>query len=271
MARVKQEVIIEVHAGLVELEENNPNVFKTCGLCSYQLFESMMDIANTTSAKPMTVCKEFAELYNKDRDERDQVTGRAFYERMRMVNLKEMKSLKSEHVTIKSSENNGQEDVIDQIKENDESKEQSSQDVQEDLEHKGSSAETSPMDVPMHLPKKEVETLSGANQFDENLSETDNQDELFDKTNSRLSQITGNDKAMLAKFYLKGLESIEGYFGFEAKIPHLPIKYLIDEEEIELKLLATAVYDGICKSEWFGEKDLGTFIDHLQQAVNSKS
>jgi hypothetical protein len=98
MARVKQEVIEATQDMISNLP---PEHIATCGLCNRTLFDNLSVIANKTGAPEKTVAYAFADQYNKDKREEDQITGKAFYERLQYIHRANDKELKSDGGSLK--------------------------------------------------------------------------------------------------------------------------------------------------------------------------
>lgn len=102
MARVKEDVRREAAEMIDQLPDE---ILGTCGLCNRTLFNELTQIEVKSGAPQMTVCEIFASRYNRTKREEDQVTAKAFRDRMQYlarVNAREL-SAESQQITKDTS------------------------------------------------------------------------------------------------------------------------------------------------------------------------
>ena len=119
MARVTAQKKREIQAAIVDLEEKEPDVVHTCGLCNLTLFDRLVTIETKLEAPRRTVCDIFADFYNNDKPPEEQVSGKAFNDRIDYLERQNKQDLLSESQTINDEEPSTLElatDLIDKVR-----------------------------------------------------------------------------------------------------------------------------------------------------------
>jgi len=119
MARVTAQKKMDIQAAIVDLEEKEPDVVHTCGLCNPTLFDRLHRIEVAEEAPRKTLCDIFSDFYNEDKSPEEQISGTAFMLRMNHYEESNEKDLNYQSDKINNEEPSTLElatDLIDKVR-----------------------------------------------------------------------------------------------------------------------------------------------------------